>query len=292
MITIFTPTYNRAHLLPALYESLKQQTLKQFEWLVVDDGSRDNTAQVVADFQKDDCGFAIRYIAKPNGGKHTAINLGAREANGQLFLILDSDDSLPRDAVATILEEYDKVKDTPWIGGVCGLMAHHNGERIGSGLPHDVMDIDEISLRHRWHVTGDLLEVFTTEVMREFPFPEIEGERFCPEQLVWFRIAQKYKLHCFNKVIYLRDYLEGGLTDHIVKIRMESPVASCMTYSEMLNYDIPLMQKVKAAINYWRFYQHPRCHGVKVAWCWHLLRPLGLAMQMRDKKAVTATKQQ
>lgn len=286
IITVFTPTYNRAHLLPRLYESLVKQTYRDFEWIIVDDGSSDNTGEIVNEWS---AVFPIRYYRKENGGKHTAINLGVKKAKGELFLILDSDDSLLKDSLEIIAKKNDVCRSKKDCAGVCGLMAHHNGERIGGGFPAEELYESSLYFRYKLGVTGDLLEVFKTSVLREFPFPEINGEKFCPEALVWNRIAVKYKLYCFNEVVYYRDYLEGGLTDKIIKIRMKSPVATCMTYAEMLDYDIPYLHKVKAAINYWRFRccvqtntsQVPcvKCH-------WRIFRPMGYMMHIKDRRGI------
>lgn len=283
-ISILTPTYNRATLLPGVFRSLQRQTCKDFEWIVVDDGSTDNTAAVVSGLHPDT--FDIRYFHKENGGKHTAVNYGVREARGSLTLILDSDDVLPPTAVATILqmgaaaEERDHA--TKPIGGVCGYMAHRGGLIIGQPMISKVCD--EFALRYHYGVHGDMCEVFLTKVLREFPFPEIEGEKFCPELLVWNRIAAKYALRVFPKVIYYRDYLDGGLTDNIVRVRMQSAVASCMTYAEQLSYDIPFLAKVRAAMNYWRFRLCVRkgkeVPGLSAAWLW--AAPLGWIMHLRD----------
>lgn len=289
LITLFTPTYNRAHLLPEIYFSLEAQTSKDFEWVIVDDGSKDDTYNVVNSLLKGKS-FPIRYYHKENGGKHTAINMGAKIARGQLLLILDSDDVLPPTAIADIREAFELVKDKNCFAGVCGYMAHRDGRIIGHPLVE--ADISEIEMRNRYHVTGDMCEVFRTDVLREFPFPEIKDERFCPECLVWNRIALKYRLHVFPKVIYLRDYLDGGLTDNIVRIRMNSPVASMMTYAEMLDLDIPWSQKVKAAINYYRFKacltaEHVRevnCSIPTVPATWILMKPLGWLMHWKDSK--------
>ena len=132
-----------------------------------------------------------------------------------------------------------------------------------------------------------MLEVFRTSVMREYPFPEIEGEKFVPETLVWNRIACKYKLRVFHEVVYFRDYIDGGLTDKIIKIRMNSPVASMMTYAELNGYPIPVASKVKAAINYWRFrFCSNAKEKPKLEWwyCWTM--PLGYLMHLRDKLKV------
>lgn len=289
-ITVFTPLYNRASLLSDVYESLLKQNYHSFEWIIIDDGSTDNAEQIVNAFIGDSVHtFPICYIQKTNGGKHTAINRGVEEANGELFLILDSDDTLPEDSLATIAQYYEQCKSLKDCAGVCGLMAHRDGQLIGSGFPKDPMYESALQFRYakKGNVTGDLLEVYKTSVMREFPFPEVENEKFCPESLVWNRIANKYKLFCFNKVIYYRDYLEGGLTSKIVRIRMNSPIASTMTYAEMLDYNISLKWKIRSAINYWRFKYCIKNKSLKaptVKWYWRLFQLVGLLMHLKDNR--------
>lgn len=292
LISILTPTYNRGKLLLPLYDSLKNLTFKDFEWLIVDDGSEDDTEQYALSWiahNIENAEFPIRYIKKSNGGKHTAINRGVREASGELILILDSDDTLPEDSLATIAQYYEQCKGYKDCAGVCGLMAHHDGQLIGTGFPKDPMYESALQFRYaeKGNVTGDLLEVYKTSVMREFPFPEIENEKFCPESLVWNRIANKYKLFCFNKVIYYRDYLDGGLTSKIVRIRMNSPIASTMTYAEMLDYNISLKWKIRSAINYWRFkycISNKALKAPDVKWYWRLFQIIGLLMHLKDSR--------
>ena len=284
LITVFTPTYNRAHLLPRLFESLQRQTFRDFEWLVVDDGSTDGTENLPF-FKEEHEGFPIRYIRQRNGGKHRAINRGVKEAEGELFFIADSDDMLAEDALQAVVEQYQQIQGKDSFCGVCGLDMAPSGKLIGSGLPQSVIDCSSIVLRNKYHVTGDLKEVFRTEVLREFPFPEIFDERFCPEALIWNRIAQKYLFRYFNYPIYIAEYQPEGLTDRIVRIRMESPVASMMTYAEMLGYDIPLREKVKSAINYWRFRLCSKAQNKpQIPWYWHWTMPLGWLMHWRDTK--------
>lgn len=285
MVTVFTPTYNRAAYLLKVFESLLQQTFKDFEWVIVDDGSIDDTSVIIDNLQlTNDKFFPIRYFYQENGGKHRAINRGVKEAKGELFLILDSDDMLPPNSLERIDFYYQQIKDDNSFGGVCGYMAHHDGTVIGKGCDIDVLDTNSIDLRYKYHVEGDMLEVFRTSVLKEIPFPEISKEKFVPEALVWNRIARKYKLRVFHEVVYFRDYLEGGLTDKIVKIRMNSPIASMMTYAEMTEFNIPFFAKVKAAINYWRF---RFCSDAKekpqIEWWWFWTAPLGWMMHLRDK---------
>lgn len=285
MITVFTPTYNRSHLLHRLYESLCIQTFKYFEWIIFDDGSTDNTKAVVDGFIAEDK-INIRYFRQENGGKHRAINQGVKEARGELFFIVDSDDWLPEDAMQMVAERWKEVKDNPSIGGICGLDMTPDGKVIGSGLPYDEVICNSLDIRLKHHVTGDLKEVFRTSVLLELPFPEYEGEKFCPEALAWNRIAQKYDLLFFNKPIYIAEYQPGGLTANIVRVRMQSPIASTTCYQELLTHDIPLKQKVKAAINYWRFAACLPAGSTppRLPWYWRICQPIGLLMHRRDLK--------
>lgn len=263
LISVITPAYNRTGCLMNVYNSLKRQSSYNFEWIIVDDGSTDNSSEVISEIINKNAHsadarstFSILCFYKQNGGKHTAVNLGVNQAHGKLVIILDSDDELSDDCIEFIEKTYKSIANKNDIAGICGLMCHRNGTGIGNGAHNikDGIDCDEITIRFVWHVTGDLCEVFRTDILKKFPFPVYEGERFCPEQLVWFRIARKYKLHCVRHVMYLRDYLHGGLTDNITRVRRNSPMATCLTYKEMLYYNIPLMKKIKAAINFWRFY--------------------------------------
>ena len=283
MITVFTPTYNRGHLLQRLYYSLCSQTYKDFEWIIVDDGSVDNTEDVVKTFLSENL-INIRYIKQDNGGKHRAINHGVREAKGELFLILDSDDSIPDNSLALINEYYSPIKTDHCFGGVAGYMAHHDGKLIGISSEVDILDATSIEMRSKYNMVWDMCEVFRTDMLKEFPFPEIEDEKFCPEDLILNRISTKYKFRVFNRVIYYRDYLDGGLTDKIVRIRMNSPIASMMCYAEQIRHDIPVILKIKSAINYWRF---RFCYKgkdnrpfISKIWMWTV--PLGFLMHLND----------
>lgn len=305
MITVFTPTYNRGNLLNRLYQSLCQQIHKDFEWVVVDDGSTDETSSIVKMIQDKHTyeNFPIYYFKKENGGKHTAVNKGVQKANGDLFFIADSDDILPSDALQIIAEVWEQTKYDNSIGGICGFDGDINdGSIIGTGFPKEAhllnielsnhinigyIDATTRDVRFKFKVDGDMKEVFRTSVLREFPFPEIKGERFCPEVLVWNRIASKYKLRHINKIIYLVEYQQDGITSAITRSRMNSPIASTMTYAEMLDYNISLKWKIRSAINYWRFKYCITNKSLKVPavkWYWKAFQIIGLIMHLKDNK--------
>ena len=285
MITVLTPSYNRGNLLKNLYQSLRDQIFDDFEWIVVDDGSTDSTSEIITHF-KEDKTIVIKYIKQSNGGKHTAINAGVKISTGELIIIVDSDDTLPKDSLLIINNQYLKIREDATVGGVCGLMAHHDNIVIGNCNLLPQGNISSIDMRFKYGFLGDVCEVFKTDVLREFPFPEIYNEKFCPEDLVWNRIARKYTLYFFNQVVYYRDYLDGGLTSKIVKIRMKSPIASTICYGEMLDLDIPIKSKIKAAINYWRFYlciKNKSKAEKKIAPLWICLFPVGLIFHIKDR---------
>lgn len=213
-ITVFTPTYNRAYCLPRLYESLKVQTFHDFEWVIIDDGSVDNTEEVVNRFVSDKPFFTIKYKKTENGGKHRAINRGMDLVDGELFLMMDSDDWLREDA----LEWIDKVEASipqeqkKDFGGVYGLRVHTDGSIIGSTFAGDTLDATYFE-RGKCGISGDKAEVYYSYLMRKYHFPEFEGEKFCTECLVWDQIAAEgLKLRFFNEGIYFCEYLEDGLT--------------------------------------------------------------------------------
>jgi len=288
-LTIFTPTYNRIYIIENLYKSLSKQTCQDFEWLVVDDGSTDNTGELFLDWTKEEK-FSIRYIKQENGGKHRAINRGVKEAKGELFFIVDSDDYLAEDAIEKILSCYDKIKDKKEFGGVCGLKCYPDGTRVGGEDDFGMLDCNSLDFRYKYKVKGDMAEVIRTDVMREFPIPEFQGEKFCPEALFFNRIAQKYILRYFYEKIYICDYLPDGLTANITKIRMLSPKSSALFYAELTKYRIPFVQKLKAAINYWRFSFCDRSNLVVktkgINWYWVAVMPIGYAIYKRDMKTV------
>lgn len=252
LITVFTPTYNRAYRLVALYQSLCNQTSQDFEWLIVDDGSTDNTSQLVEKWNNENK-ITIRYFWQPNGGKHRAINRGVKEANGKMFFIVDSDDKLSDDAIEWISKESEHIMDIKHLAGISGICITSDGSKVGGGPHYDMLECNVFDFRLKHRIKGDMAEVFKTDILRKFPFPEYDGEKFCPEALVWLRIGRHYWMRFFYKGIYICEYLPDGLTAKIVKIRRNSPLASMIFYSEQYHDQIPIIYKFKAAINFWRF---------------------------------------
>ena len=295
LITVFTPTYNRAYLLPRLYESLCKQTYRDFEWVIVDDGSTDDTESVVnSQFRIQNSQFPVRYFYQENGGKHRAINRGVKEAKGELFFIADSDDWLPESALEIVARRYDEIRHDKTFAGVAGFDAYPDGRKIGHGnISFDTLDCSEVDFRCKYRIAGDMKEVFRTEVLKEFPFPEIDGEKFCPEELQLVRISKKYIIRYFNQVIYCADYLPNGLSSKLRKLRMDNPVSAAMNYAENNGFKVPLKQHIRNAINYWRFRfcidrtsKYDKRNFPTLSWYWNMLMPIGFFFHLYDLRVI------
>lgn len=254
-ITVFTPTYNRAHLLPRLYASLCIQICKDFEWLVVDDGSNDNTRELLAGYVSENR-IEINYIKQPNGGKHRAINRGVANAKGYLFMIVDSDDYFASNLVIEkVIRHIPFLEQNDDFCAVVGNKIFENGKTIGTQCSYDVLDSDFIFYREVHQITGDKAEVIKTVVMREFPFPTFNDEKFMVEGVVWNRMAQKYKAKYLNTPYVICEYQVDGLSASIKNCRQNSPHAFSLYYSEYCAMKrVRFVNKVKRSIAYWATY--------------------------------------
>jgi glycosyltransferase involved in cell wall biosynthesis len=240
LFTIFTPTYNRAHTIKRVFDSLCAQTLRDFEWLVVDDGSTDNTPELIASWAKT-ADFPIRYFNQKHSGKHIAHNLAAREARGRFFLPLDSDDACLPYALERMAYHWHAIPDTDreFYAGVDGLCVDQQGRIIGDQFPCNPLDANMRERRYVYRVRGEKWGSTLTEIVRKFPFPEIKGT-FIPEGTLWLQIAQKYKKRCVNEILrmyYVDDDLTGATLTKRRDFGDNAPGRSHF-YIWLLNYDL------------------------------------------------------
>lgn len=211
MITIFTATYNRGELLNRLYESLRRQSCLEFEWVLVDDASTDETERIISRFKSDL--FPIIFKKQVHGGKHRAINKGLEIAKGDFFYIVDDDDYLPDDSIEIICSWLTQIDDD--IVGVAGLRILPDGTVCG-GKPQiektEYVDATNFE-RKKYNLLGDKAEVYKTSVMKRHVFPEFEDEYFVTENVCWDAIAAEGgKVRWYNKPIYICEYQSDGLT--------------------------------------------------------------------------------
>lgn len=248
-VTVLTPAYNRAYIINRLYESLKAQTYKNFEWLIVDDGSIDNTKKLVSKFIEDNV-ISIRYVFQNNGGKHRALNKGISMINNEITFIVDTDDYLLNNAIEEITKLYEKYKDNKDICGFSFLRCFPDMSTNGMKFKKDEYISDYITCRLNEKIRGDKAEAYYTRCLKEFPFLEIDNEKFLFEDYVWIKMAEKYKTVHVNIPIYVGDYLEDGLTKNILKTKYNSPLGMMERSLMMCTKKCNLENRAKAMIMY------------------------------------------
>ena len=239
-VTVFTPTYNRAYILGDLYHSLQRQTCMDFEWLIVDDGSADDTKALVVSWQGEENPFPIRYIYQENGGKCRAINRGLKEADGRLFFTVDSDDYLTDDAIEKVIRwDGELPKDGHFCGyvGNRGITPTQTPNRLFPGGYLDGTALDRYD-----QVDGERAFVFYTEIHREYLYPEFPGEKFLTEAVTWDLMAHDgYKMRFYNDIIWIWEYKDDGLTRAGYRVFLENPQGTGLFFrqkAEFLHYSL------------------------------------------------------
>lgn len=221
-MTIFTPTYNRAHTIGRMYESLKTQNCKEFIWLIIDDGSTDNTSKLVEQWKNESCGFEIRYIYKENGGMHTAHNIAYENIDTELNMCIDSDDCVAEGAVKKILDKWEKIKNEDY-AGIIGLDSDMQGEIIGKDFPKDLVDTT-LNAYYANGGSGDKKLVYRTDIINKYPpYPVFEGERYVALGYKYRLIDQEYKLSILNEVLVNVDYQQNGSSATMWKQYVKNP---------------------------------------------------------------------
>ena len=240
LFSVFTPAYNRAHTLHRVYDSLCAQTLRDFEWIVIDDGSSDGTAELVANWVRS-ADFPIRYFRQEHSGKHIAHNLAMRKAHGKFFLPLDSDDACVPRALERMAYHWNTIPENerPLYCGVDGLCSDQNGEIIGDRFPYEPFDATLRERRYVYRMRGEKWGSMLTEIVRQFPFPEVPGSQFTPEGLVWLDVAKTYKNRCVNEV-FRTYYVKDAHTGETLSKRgsLEDAPGRFQYYLWLLNNDL------------------------------------------------------
>lgn len=237
LVTVFTPLYNRKDLLLRLYESLQAQTCRSFEWLIVDDCSSDGSYELAKELEEREDRFPIRvFRAERNGGKHRAVNLGVAQARGWMFFIVDSDDALAPEAVEKILDWEKTIRDDRSFAGLGFQKGDLSGKLVGTTFPGHTCDCTSLE-REEHRISGDKAEVFYTSVLRRYPYPEFEGERYLTPAVVWDRIAHDgLKIRWINEMIYLCEYQPDGLTANWDKNMANNPEGYALWLKQKMNF--------------------------------------------------------
>jgi glycosyltransferase involved in cell wall biosynthesis len=298
LFTVFTPTFNRAHTLPRVFESLRRQTFVDFEWLVVDDGSTDGTADAVAGWQSNGS-FEVRYLWQPNRGKHAATNVGLAHARGKWFASIDSDDELTPRA----LEAFDKAwslvpsDDRARTAGVWGHCMDESGRTVGDLFPQEPGPRSYSEMRFRYHVTGEKWAVHRLDVLRKFPYPDVNGN-YVPEALIYMMIDQQYESVFVNETV--RVYWSATPRDDQMSV-VRHPIAAAtghaLWHGYMLSHQLQWFRFdplwfLRTMVHYSRFSFHAG-KGIRGQWrgvhgkagrlMWLAGIPLGAIVYFRDR---------
>ena len=248
-LTVFTPAYNRAHTLPRTYESLCNQKCKDFCWLIIDDGSTDDTEQLVKGWMEKDNGFEIQYIYKENGGMHTAHNMAYENITTELNVCVDSDDCMAEDGVAKILKKWDEVKDSGY-AGIIGLDADMNGKIIGKSFPKSMK---ETTLMEYYAMggAGDKKLVYRTDIIKKYPpYPVFEGEKYVALAYKYRLIDQDYKLAVLPQVLCNVEYQEDGSSGTMWKQYLKNPKGFAFWRKICMRYPESRKRKIVDCIHY------------------------------------------
>ena len=249
MLTIFTPAYNRSSTLPRLYESLLRQSSTDFEWLVIDDGSTDDTPELVKSFTGEGR-FPVRYIRKKNGGKHTAHNLALQEAEGELFWCVDSDDLAAPEAVARILAA---AEGQDVCTCVCSYKTDLDGNLLSVPFPENVKASGLLELSRVYGCSGEFALVFFTEFARRYPFPVFEGERFVTESVIYDCMDAQLRLLLLPVVTNICEYQQEGYSNNIDRIMKNNPAGYSLYYMQRIDLMHSLSSRLVYAGKYWCF---------------------------------------
>ena len=248
-LTIFTLAYNRAHTLPRTYESLLQQDCKEFIWLIVDDGSQDNTAELVRQWQSQDNGFEIRYIYKENGGMHTAHNTAYENIDTELNTCIDSDDRLAAGAVRKILSKWELVRDRGY-AGIIGLDSDFDGHIIGKGFPEGMTETSVIGY-YAAGGSGDKKLVYRTEIINKYPsYPVFEGEKYVALSYKYRLIDQDYKMAVLDEILCNVEYQPDGSSNTMWRQYLKNPKGWAFWRKVCMQYPISRKRMVVDCINY------------------------------------------
>lgn len=250
-LTIFTPTYNRAHCLDQLYKSLLEQDDDRFEWLIVDDGSSDETRELV-DYWIKQANFPIRYLYQDNSGKMAAHNRGVQEAQGKYFVCIDSDDYLVPGAVKIILSEFSALQTENAEFAICGIVAY-KGDKENNPIKNQLFPNHSYGTLLEFGEKGfsaDTTLIFFTDVIRKYPFPKFGTEKFVTEAIVYDKLGVQYKFKTLQKILTICEYREDGYTNNSNELHLKNPLGWMAYYYQRIGKIKSIKKKIANAALY------------------------------------------
>lgn len=236
LITVFTPTYNRKHCIYKCYQSLCRQSSFNFKWLIIDDGSVDDTKVLVEQWQKEQKNFEIQYIWKENGGLHSAYNCGIEVAKTELFICIDSDDWMPDDAIEKIEKLWKRVSGADYVG-IMGMDCYESGKCVGDRFPEQVHEMYLYEKMIRYHIGGDKKMVHRTDLLqRVAPMPSFKNEKNFNPSYLMYQLDQYGKLYVTNECFCIVEYQTDGMSSNIYKQYCNSPNSFAETRKLYLSF--------------------------------------------------------
>ncbi|MFE7060555.1 glycosyltransferase family 2 protein [Sutcliffiella sp. NPDC057660] len=249
LLTVFTPTYNRSYCLGKCYESLKDQTSKDFIWLIIDDGSTDGTKELV-DTWRNENQIEIVYIWQENQGMHGAHNTAYEHITTELNVCIDSDDYMPEDAVEKIVSFW-KEHGSEKVSGIVGLDLFTNGKVIGTPLPKGQKTSTLFNLYYRHGVKGDKKLVYRTELTKRYPYPTFKGEKYVGLDYKYYKLDQDYELLIMNEALCIVEYLPDGSSVNMLRQYRKNPKGFAFYRKELMKLPfVSFRFKVRQAVHY------------------------------------------
>jgi glycosyltransferase involved in cell wall biosynthesis len=249
-ITVFTPTYNRGYIVHRCYESLKSQTCDDFVWLIVDDGSTDNTKELVDKWVKEN-NVDIRYFKQENGGKQRVHNYGVDLCDTELFICVDSDDSLTDNAIEELLSHWDNVKNDENICGIASIKGYDKNNPIGGCFfPQNIKKSTLLDLYRKHKFKGETALLYRSDILKQFKFSVADGEKFISEKYVYSQIDQKYSLALLPQILNICEYLPDGYSANIRKLSKDNPIGYMLVNKQAVTYSITVKEKYINTIKY------------------------------------------
>jgi glycosyltransferase involved in cell wall biosynthesis len=291
LVSVLTATYDRAHTLAHLHESLRAQTLTDFEWVVVDDGSTDETRALVTEWTQRSR-FPIRYEWQANSGRHAALNRAVELATGTYCAIIDSDDWYRPDALERMVATWESIpaQERGRFANVEGLCQDAEGHLLGPRFPADVFDSDAFAIVEQHGCIGDTKGMYRRDVLAAFPAPTDLG--YVTAALVWHRIARRYRTRFVNEIWAVNGYQPGGMTENERALVQGSPHAWRLYWAEYaaMARGLTIRKRLRAHANYVRHSLRART-GIRrlvdeaPAKRWLAIAvPLGTALSVRDRR--------
>jgi glycosyltransferase involved in cell wall biosynthesis len=247
MITIYTPTYNRAYRLPDLYQSLLRQTDQNFKWLVLDDGSKDNTKELVQGWV-DENKINITFHFHENKGKQETLNIAHQLIDTELCMCMDSDDYLVDDSIKYILDRKSEI-DLEGIAGLVGLVKSRDGKLIGVEFPKNLNKIKNYEFK-KLGIHGDKKHIYKTSVIKQYQYPEIKGEKFPAPGFIYRLIDDDYDMIPTNKILSIAEYLEDGISKNKITQLKNNPNAFRLYRLELIKLSLNQKDKMKQIIHF------------------------------------------